>query len=111
MMQRAKQLFRELYPERLDGDGNPLFKFSTRWFDGFKSRCDVSLRRVTNKAQALPSTKVNDIRSFHLFIREQAANGNRVGPLGKWTCAQIANMDQTPMEFDLFTKDSTYETR
>src|SRR5688572_13530118 len=71
---------------------------------------NISLRRITNKAQVLPSSKISDIRSFHLFIREQAANGNRVGPLGKWTPAEIANMDQTPLEFDIFTNGSMYET-
>jgi len=89
----------------------PPFKFSPKWFDGFKSRYNISLRRITNKAQVLPSLKIDAIRSFHLFIREQAADGNRMGPLGKWTPSRIANMDQTPIEFDVFAKGATYETR
>lgn len=108
---RARQLFSELYPEKFDNNGNPLFKFSDAWFDAFKARHNISLRRITNTAQAVPSTKIDDIRSFHLFIREQATKGDRVGPLGRWTCAEIANMDQTPLEFDVFAKGATYETR
>jgi hypothetical protein len=104
-------LFAELYPDKFDSDGNPLLKFSSAWFDAFKKRNGISLRRVTNKAQVPPSTKVHDIRSFHLFIRNQAINGISVGPLGKWTLGGIANMDQTPIEFDMFVKGTTYETR
>lgn len=108
---RAKQLFVELYPDKLDDDGVPLFKFSLAWFDAFRSRYDISLRRITNKAQVVPSTKVDDIRSFHLFIREQAVKGICIGPLGKWKTSGIANMDQTPIEFDMCAKGATYESR
>lgn len=107
----ARQLFVDLYPEKLDKEGKPLFKFSLAWFDAFRSRYDISLRRITNKAQEVPSTKVDSIRSFHHFIRDQAAKGNCIGPLGKWKVSGIANMDQTPIEFDMCAKGSTYESR
>lgn len=33
--------------------------------------------------------------------------GDQVGPLGKWTLKQVANVDQTPLPFT-FTAGSTY---
>jgi len=107
----AKQLFVDLYPEKLNNEGKPLFKFSVAWFDAFRSRHNISLRRITNKAQEVPSTKIDSIRSFHHFIREQAVKGNSIGSLGKWKLSSIANMDQTPIEFDMCAKGATYESR
>ena len=109
LLHSAKQLFVALYPGKLDDEGKPLFKFSSAWFDAFKLRHNITLRRITNKAQVVPSTKIDNIRSFHLFIREQAAKGDSIGPLGKWKLSGIANMDQTPIEFDMCAKGATYD--
>jgi hypothetical protein len=98
----------ELYPDRIE-NGEPLFKFSLGWFNKLKARNHLSLRRITNKAQTVPDSKIEDIRSFHLFIRREAAKGSSVGPLGKWALNNIANIDQTPLEFDVFAKGSTYD--
>lgn len=89
---RATQLMRELHPE---AD----FKFSAGWFDCFKSRMHISLRRTTNVSQDQPSDLGSKIRHFHLEIRCVAAEGESRGPLGQFTPSTIANVDQTPFPF------------
>ena len=55
---RAKQLFRELYPEKVQQDDAIPFKVSTHWFRRFLNRWNVSLRATTNRAQEEPDHKV-----------------------------------------------------
>jgi len=100
----AENLFKEIYP-----DTPSTFKFSDNWFNGFKKRYRISFRVVTNKAQNVPADKVDKIRSFHHFIRRNSARGVQIGPLGRWAKKDIANMDQTPLEFDFNLKGKTYE--
>lgn len=47
------------------------------------------------------------IQQFHRDIRQKAQSGDQVGPLGKWTLKQVANVDQTPLRFT-FTAGSTF---
>ncbi|CAG8778219.1 15676_t:CDS:2, partial [Acaulospora morrowiae] len=42
---------------------------------------------------------------------ESQTRRKSIGPLGKWKLSGIANMDQTPIEFDMCAKNVTYETR
>lgn len=102
---KAETLFRELYPEKDPKE----FKISSGWFIGFKRRNQISLRSITNKGQAVPGDHLDQIRSFHWFIRRNARRGVQVGPLGQFRLSTIANMDQTPLEFDFNAKGKTYD--
>ena len=73
------------------------FKFSPGWFDRFKSRVGISLRRSTNVSQKQPSDLEIAIREFHLNIRHVAAEGQCKGELGQFELATVANVDQTPL--------------
>ena len=89
---RAKQLLEKMEP-------GTNFKFSNAWFTGFKSRHRISLRRVTNVSQRPPSDKREAIQLFHHSIRRLAAEPRPMRPTGKYSLAQIANVDQTPLPF------------
>ena len=89
---RAKQLLQST-------ETDSQFKFSNAWFDGFKRRYNISLRRPTNKAQNVPATKKQLIRNFHRKIRQEAAVGPQIGKLGQFNTSNVANVDQTPLPF------------
>ena len=97
---RGKHLLLELHPEAS-------FQFSCSWFDGFKNRYRISLRRATNACQKAPDDKMEAIRQFHQSIRRKAKSEQSSGPLGRWTLRHIANVDQTPLPFT-FTDGATY---
>eukprot|EP00117_Sycon_ciliatum_P034900 scpid75057/ scgid26549/ Pogo transposable element with KRAB domain len=61
------------------------------WFRRFQSRWNVSLRATTNRAQEEPERKLVLVRKFHTDIRSA----------GEFEKKNIANMDQTPLPFDL----------
>jgi len=89
---------------------SPQFKFSDAWFDGFKRRYNISLRRPTNKAQSVPVTKKQLIQNFHRKIQQEAAVGPQIGKLGQFNTCNLANVDQTPLPFT-FTIGPTYEEK
>ena len=100
---RGRQILNELNAEAS-------FQFSNVWFDGFKERHHISLRKGTNVCQKPPEDKEAAIQHFHRFIRIKASLGIDSGntePLGWWTMAKIANVYQTPLSFT-FTDGSTY---
>ena len=97
---RAKQLLAEKVPEAS-------FLFSDGWFDAFKQRHRISLRRATNVSQKPADDKRGAIQGFHLTIREVAREGEIKGPLGQFLLHQVANMDQTPLPF-CFSNGETY---
>ena len=107
---RCKEIMKEKYP---DAD----FKMSDHWFVRFKARFDLSLRRPTNVAQSHPETLRVNIQQFHRYIRRMAIKtkqdlaGKQDGAIGPWILSDIANMDQTPLEFCFNTKGATYETK
>ena len=78
------------------------FKMSNHWFDRFKSRYDISLRRPTNAAQKQSETLRTSIQQFHRYLRRTATvkatelEGVQEGIVGPWELRDIANMDQTP---------------
>lgn len=102
---RAEALFKQLYPDKDPAS----FKFSGNWFTRFKDRHRISYRSITNKSQVVPADHVHLIRSFHQFIRRNAERGNQIGPLGQFDYSTIANMDQTPLQFDFNTCGKTYD--
>ena len=90
---RAKQILSEMQPDA------PPFGSSDGWFMRFKARHRISKRRATNSYQKEPDDKRGAIQRFHRSIRRSAKEGEQVGPLGRWTPRNIANMDQTPLPF------------
>ena len=73
----AKAWYEATYPDRIEVDalGNKLYigcQFSQPWFARFKQRKNISLRRITNKAQKVPTDSESPIREFHRFIRRNA---------------------------------------
>ena len=96
-MLRAKAILEDL-------KADAQFAFSDDWFTKFKKR---RLRRGTNTCQKEPDDKRKMIQQFHRSIRQKAQLGTQVGPLGKWTHSQVANVDQTLLPFT-FTDGSTY---
>ncbi|XP_068696877.1 uncharacterized protein [Montipora foliosa] len=107
---RCKQLMAELHP-------GVEFKMSNHWFDRFKSRYDISLRRPTNAAQKQSETLRTSIQQFHRYLRRTATvkatelEGVQEGIVGPWELRDIANMDQTPLQFCFNTKGATYAER
>ena len=90
------------------------FKMSNRWFQAFKSRYNISLRRPTHTAQKNPEEFRVIVQQFHRYLRQTAAlkeeelKDKQIGLLGPWELSDIANMDQTPLKFCFNTKGSTY---
>ena len=97
---RAKQLLQQMCPDAS-------FQFSDCWFDGFKSRHGISLRRPTNVSQKPAADKREAIQHFHRTIRRIAEEPRPMRPVGHFTLQQIANVDQTPLPF-CFTNGGTY---
>jgi len=89
---RAKQIMEVTNPESSAC-------FSNSWFDGFKQRHKISLRRATNVSQKPAEDKRGTIQGFHRNIREIAGKGDQTGTVGKFELGQIANVDQTPLPF------------
>ena len=98
--ERAKQLLKEMNPDSS-------FKFSDSWFDGFKSRHRISLRRATNVCQKPASDKRAAVQQFHQNIRRAAHEERPTRPVGRFALQQIANVDQTPLPFT-FASGGTY---
>lgn len=87
---------------------------SNHWFDRFKSRYDISVRRPTNAAQKQSETLRTSIQQFHRYLRRTATvkatelKGVQEGIVGPWELRDIANMDQTPLQFCFNTKGASY---
>ena len=96
---RAKQIIEATNPESSAC-------FSNSWFDGFKQRHKVSLRRATNVSQKPAEDKSGNPR-FSQKHREVASKGVQTGAVGKIELQQIAHVDQTPLPFS-FASGETY---
>lgn len=93
------------------------FKFSNRWFTGFLSRHQISLRCKTKRAQQSPVQLHSAVQSWlqfnrrHTIIRPDSDCGIPRGPavktVGRFKLSEIANMDQTPLPFE-FNTGKTY---
>ena len=97
---RAKQLLQRMHPDAI-------FQFSDAWFDGFKTRHKISLRRPTNTSQKPAADKREAVQQFHRAIRRVADEDRPTRPVGHFALKQIANVDQTPLPFS-FTSGGTY---
>ena len=103
---RSKQLLDVLSP----GEN---FKFSAGWFDAFKRRHKIALRRCANVCQQPPSNKIQALRRLHHDIRQQATSGSKdkmINLTEKFSLQQMANVDQTPLPF-AFTDGQTYSEK
>ena len=60
---RAKQILAEMAPE-------VIFSFCSGWFDRFKARHKISLRRSMNVAQKKADSNKKAIQGFHRGIRQ-----------------------------------------
>ena len=82
---KAKSDFKASHPE---------FKASAGWCTRFMNRHNLSLRTRTKISQKLPRDLDDKITSFHSYIIDQRTNYD-------FPLSNIANMDETPMFFDL----------
>ena len=93
---------------------NVAFKMSNRWFQAFKARYNISLRRSTHTAQKSSEEFRVIVQLFHRYLRRTASpeveklKDKQTGLLGLWELSDIANMDETPLEFCFNTKGATY---
>lgn len=118
-MRTAKQIYQEQYPHRVivnPDTGRRIFNgftISTGWFEGFKRRKRISIRRITHVSQKDPEQLREKIIAFLRFNRRHCAlrvgDVPREGAVGRIALKDIANMDQTPLAFE-FSGASTYET-
>lgn len=114
----AVNLFRLHYPDRCDHvrqpNGSilqvPRFAFSEGWFTGMRKRNRMSYRKGTKKSSKPPDDAREKIIAWLQFNRRAAAlkSGESIEhDVGRFKLCNIANMDQTPLEFD-FPSRSTY---
>ena len=80
---KAKELF-----------DDPSFKASCGWYEKWKRRHLVSMRKKTTLAQRLPTNLEENIVRFHHFIIAARKRSN-------YPLSCIYNMDETPMHFEL----------
>ena len=92
-----KQIYQTEYPDIKDA------KFSQKWVDGFMTRHKLVNRRKTTISQKLPENYIelqNQFLSYVLFRRKEH----------QYPLSLIANMDETPMAFNL-PNNTTVEQR
>ena len=92
-----KPAYQSVYPDIKEA------KFSQKWVDGFMSRHNLVNRQKTTVAQRLPDDYMeqqNQFLSYVLFRRKEH----------EYPLSLIANMDETPMAFNL-TSNTMVEHR
>ena len=80
--------------QALKFSNDALFKASNGWVQRFMRRYGLVLRQKTKIAQKLPDDLEEKITSFHKFVLNLRKEYH-------FEIAQIGNMDETPMCFDL----------
>lgn len=70
------------------------FKASSKWLKGFLHRYDLTLRRKTKISQKLPKDLEEKLLNFQQYII-------RLRHLKDFPLSHIANMDETPVWFDM----------
>lgn len=78
----------EIYPSLVT------FQASLNWLHNFMKRHRFSIRRKTSISQHLPEDLVDKVKSFHQFVITCRKSFNP-------DLAQIGNMDETPIWFDM----------
>ena len=90
------------------------FKASDNWFQSFKRRNNISLRRRTNKKQHSADAARENIQKFHRNLRKavqfkrRRSNAVPDRKYGRRMPKQRVNVDQVPLPF-VVEQDRTYE--
>src|SRR6266516_386562 len=125
VLRHARDIYGKLYPDRViqhtNGRNHYLgFRFSSGWFKGFKRRYHISFRSSTKRAQKTPEELHSIIQSWLQFNRRMSViledsdcgipRDHSVPLVGRYKLSEIANMDQSPLPFEL-QKGRTYATK
>lgn len=90
------------------------FKASDNWFQHFKRRNNISLRRRTNKKQHSADAAREKFQEFHRNLRKAVKSKRRRSnavpdrKYGRWMPQQRFNVDQVPLPF-VVEQDRTYD--
>ena len=91
------------------------FKASNNWFQRFKRRHKISLRRRTNKKKNAANDGRETIQRFHRDLRKAVQSKRRRDmsfvadeTYGRWLPKNRLNVDQVPLPF-VVEQDQTYE--
>lgn len=91
------------------------FKASNNWFQRFKRRHKISLRRRTNKKKNAANDGRETIQRFHRNLRKALQSKRRRNTsfvadptYGRWLPKNRLNVDQVPLPF-VVEQDQTYE--
>ena len=91
------------------------FKASNNWFQRFKRRHKISLRRRTNKKKNAANDGRETIQRFHRDLRKAVQSKRRRDmpfvadeTYGQWLPKNRLNVDQVPLPF-VVEQDQTYE--
>src|SRR5271155_854134 len=125
VLRHARDIYGKIHPDRViqhtNGRNNYLgFRFSEGWFNGFKKRYHISFRSGTKRAQKTPEELLSVIQSWLQFNRRMTViledsdcgipRDPSVPLVGRYKLSEIANMDQSPLPFEL-QKGRTYATK
>jgi len=125
LLRHAKKIYQELHPKRVTRLENGMYKylrfrFSHGWFNGFKQRFNISFRAGTKRAQKAPEELRLTIQAWLQFncrntvVLENSDCGTPCGKdipvVGRFKLSEIANMDQSPLPFEL-CKGRTYNKK
>ena len=107
---KMKQKIESCYGEK---EANK-FKGSNNWFQRFKRRHHISLRRRTNKKKNAANDSKETIQQFHRELRKAVqSKRRRERPVvdktyGRWLPKNRLNVDQVPLPF-VVDQEKTYE--
>ena len=91
------------------------FKASSNWFQRFKKRYNITLRKRTNKKRDSAEEGRETIQKFHRELRKALKSTRRRSNLqadatyGRWLPEQRYNVDQVPLPF-VIGQEKTYES-
>ena len=92
------------------------FKMSNNWFQRFKKRHGIALRKRSNKKRCSASDGRETIQHFHrnlrkaLKTRKRRNNAALDSKYGRWLPHNRYNIDQVPLPF-VIDQDKTYEVK
>jgi hypothetical protein len=116
ILRHAGEIYSQIHPERVTiletGKKEYLgFRWSPDWYRGFKRRYGISIHCGTKRAQQAPEDLRPVIQSWLQFNRRNSIikkdsdcgipRGCNVPVVGRFKLSEIANMDQSPLAFEL----------
>lgn len=105
--------FRLMFKRLLNKAGIIDFKYSAGWFDGFKSRFPVALRKRTRKKGLPVYKKAESINNFYTLlhqIRNSKKYKHQCDIYGAFAAQNTYVMDEVPCPF-VFDEDTTYDLK